>query len=39
MGGRVIHLGTVLDLYVASAAETIVQIPTGTLILGLVSPL
>jgi protease-4 len=32
-----IEIGSLLDLYVASAAETIVQIPSGNYLLGLVS--
>ncbi len=31
----VLELGSLIDLYVASAADTVIQIPTGTLILGL----
>jgi protease-4 len=30
-----LELGTLVDLYVASAADTLVQVPTGSLVLGL----
>lgn len=30
-----LELGTLVDLYVASAADTLIQIPTGSLVLGL----
>ncbi len=33
----ILEIGTVLDVYVASAADTVVQVPTGMLLLGLVS--